>query len=214
MFKASFPRRVATLSAALFLSASVVGAQARGGPRATPTSGPNCTLATFSVAFVNCWNEPISLGGGNAWDGPNGATMAAWLNTNAPAGATWTGVEKVDDASGSGNGTAFDFTRSSAAGTITFTPDLTAGWFAVAFKQATTHVVYTFNSASDVSALTFNLNSVGDPFNALSNVSLWRGKTCDDCGPPDPSVVPEPAALSLLGFGLVGLAAVRRRRRA
>lgn len=200
----SLTRRAASVSAALLLGASALGAQ----------PAVNCLQGTFTLAFVNCWHEPISLGGGNAWDGPNGATMAAFLNTNAPAGATWSGVEKVDDVAGIGNGTAFDFTQTGAVGSMTFTPTLSAGWFAVAFKQSTTHVVYTFNSTSAVATLGFNLSNVGGPFNGLSNVSLWRGKTCTDCGPPDPSVVPEPAALSLVGFGLVGLAAVRRRRRA
>lgn len=197
----------AALFALLFVGASPARAQ---------NTAANCSLATFSIAFDSCWNAPVNTNGGNAWDA-NGATLATFLNANEPAGANWAGVQKVDAVgSGGGTGSAFSFSRTNATGVLTFTPALDAGWFALAFKQGSTNAVYTFDAAVDVSTLTFNLTNVfvntnnGNPQNAISNISMWRGAIG---GPPDPSVVPEPMTMSLVGFGFLGLVAVARRRR-
>jgi len=157
-----------------------------------------CSAAIFSIAFSQCFNSPINTGGGNVWDA-NGASLATYLNTNEAAGATWSGVEQ----NSLGAGTAFSYTADATSGTITFTPLLQPGWFALAFKQATQSAVYTFNSPATVPSMTYDVSGVFNP-SGLSNVSLWTGST---------TTVPEPSSLAMLGLGLVGLGGAAARRR-
>jgi hypothetical protein len=182
-----------------------------------PAQAQDCDNASFSTsfavpfAFAACFDDPTDLPGGNAWDA-EGSTLATYLNTALPDGAIWTGVEKVDYVNGGGTGTFFNFVQSGAIGTIDFTPDLAAGWFAVAFKQGNTNAVYGFNSAESVAWLGFDLTGVFSR-DDISNISFWQGRLCgEDCS-NDPFSVPEPSSLAMMFAGLFGLGVAARRRR-
>ena len=56
--------------------------------------------------------------------------------------------------------------------------------------------------------------TAGPPITCQSNVTnSWSVSLTTDQNPPPPPQTPEPASLSLLGVGLVGLGALRRRFR-
>ena len=65
-------------------------------------------------------------------------------------------------------------------------------------------------NAADVGLTSFDNGSFG--FYNYSQGSVTYAGTIEEQAPPDPRAVPGPAAMGLLGLGLAGLAAVRRRR--
>nr|WP_294512941.1 PEP-CTERM sorting domain-containing protein [uncultured Rhodopila sp.] len=77
---------------------------------------------------------------------------------------------------------------------------------AVAWEQQT----LSFTAVSATQVLSFL--AVGTP-NGLPPVSLLDGISLTPPTPPGPDPVPEPLSISLLGVSVIGIAAVRRRRR-
>jgi hypothetical protein len=177
---------------------------------------PNCENATFGAySFQNCWiaSQQAALPQGTDWGQNNPSRqelIAEFLDANEVGGATWAPLAKVD----AGQSGRFNFTGANTGfGVINFTPALDAGWFALSFKQGNNYALYTFNESADVSSMQFNISGIGSGWSGVSHIALWRGALCGDDCLPDPSIVPEPASLTLLIGGLFGLGATARRRR-
>jgi len=87
------------------------------------------------------------------------------------------------------------------SGTITFSSPLT-GNYALALKGGNYFSIYIWSGVAGLSSVDFTMPEVDPETAALSHASLF-GEAVS---------VPEPGMLFLLGSGLVGLAAARRRR--
>ncbi len=129
------------------------------------------------------------------------AQMATSFASYTGAGSWWS---YVGDPSYSGG----------TNGHITFTSPIT-GYFSMVLKSSNQFSIYLFDGGS-TGLGGINFTDIGTSLNAhgiiqdLSHASLyaWNGPT-----PPVVTATPEPASFVLMGSGLLGLVAFRRRRR-
>jgi hypothetical protein len=136
----------------------------------------------------------------------NGAVMGSLFNqmTPSPVAFTVTGA---------------------SSGTATFASPFTLSWVANGIDWTFTATSATFTRNSNAGSYTLTLyfdgtltdNGVYVTQSALLSDSFTQsgGGTISEGGSfttPDPNTVPEPASMAIVGLGLAGIAAVRRRR--
>lgn len=120
-----------------------------------------------------------------------------------------------------GNGSSNPFLENTSSGgnyanrthgVLNLKPDQAIdGVFAITLKGGSQYSVYLLESVNGpVTSINFEMSGVGTQPPGLSHASLY---VAGNNGPPDFSVVPEPASIALMGVGLIGLAVTARRRR-
>ncbi len=162
---------------------------------------PVCTDATTMVTFVGYLNCAGPFGGNIHGDASEDTQLTGLF------GGTWTW--EGDSSNDGGDPFSNNPPGSSATGTINFKTPI-SGFFVIGVKQCDFYSFYEFDEATAISSI--DIDSRGTCSGAgFSHVALYDGSGLGT-GTPQ-SVTPEPATMTLMATGLVGLVGVGRRRK-
>jgi hypothetical protein len=191
------------LNTAAAVSLGLLSLPAHAAFTAIPFDGTDCS----GGAFANCWASETGTGTSTLL--PDGASPSIYKR-NSGINNTPTGAEAFGNF-GTIDGTEFAITYIGGASNIlqwTYTPgtgDPNVLYFTI--KQANKYVLF-FDAGGPTPI--FSGSIALSPHFAQPG---WSHITFFDSGRTPPPSVTEPATIGLLGAGLLGLAALRRRKR-